>query len=69
MKCVVQRVMFATRKARTLPGGIDISAWVSLKIERTLPWLRTQPMRSVASSAVCAASSFSVKYSARMSWN
>jgi len=69
MKCMDQQFMFATRKVRTFPGGTDISAWVSLKIEQTLPWLRTQPMRSVASSAVCAASSFSVKYLARMSWN
>jgi hypothetical protein len=46
----------AMRNARTFPGGL--SACVSLKTEWTLPWLRIQPMRSVASSAVSAASLF-----------
>ena len=69
IKCVVQRVRLATRNASTLPGGTEISAWVSLNIDWTHPWLRIQPIKSVASSAVAAASSFTLKYSPRISWN
>lgn len=59
MECVVQRVRLATKYERGMPA--PFSSCVASKILRTRSWFVIQPMTSVVSSAVRAASLFSLK--------